>query len=85
MIVYATLLDKYIDQLSFCPSISPNPKGRLRERTHLKRKGIVVMITPAHWCSIVFTASVCLYMVPASKYFELYSPLHDIRYNGCDH
>ena len=41
---------------SVCPSVSRNSpvlngKGRLRESTH--SRGIVVMLSPAQWCSSV--------------------------------
>ena len=55
---------------SVCPSIRPNPpvlngKGRLRESTHSRHKGIVVMLSPAQ-CSSVQLLPVCVYMAPTS-------------------
>ena len=53
------------------PSIHPNPpvlnsRGRLRESTHSRHKGIVVMLSPAQWCSSVQLLPVCVYMAPTS-------------------
>ena len=60
----------WIVQLSFgnfCLSIRRNPpvlngEGRLRESTHSRHKGIVVMLSPAQWCSSVQLLPVCIYI-----------------------
>ena len=61
--------------LSVRPSVRRNPpvlngKGRLRESTHSRytwHKGIVVMLSPAQWCSSVQLLPVCVYMAPTSS------------------
>ena len=46
-----------------------NGKGHLKESTHsryTRRKGIVVMLSPAQWCSSVQLLPVCVYMALTS-------------------
>ena len=60
------------------PSYAKWSEGRLRASTHLRyagHKGIVVMLSPAQWCSSVQLLPVCIYMTLTSA-IRLITILH---------